>query len=80
MYICEFRQIDKKSAISAVFIVGLPGIEPGSHAPEAYIIAFIPQPAVVDLRGIGPLASAMRMQCSTILSYKPHAKSRGAGN
>ncbi len=61
MYICEFRQIDKKSAIGAIFIVGLPGIEPGSHAPEAYIIAFIPQPAGVYLRGIKVFSSVMRM-------------------
>ncbi len=56
-------------------MVGLPGIEPGSHAPEACIIAFIPQPVVsgsgVDLRGLEPLTSAMRMQRSTRWATSP---------
>ena len=45
-------------------LVGLPGIEPGLHAPEACVIPLYHSP-FVDLRGLEPLTSAMRMQRST---------------
>ena len=50
------------------FSVGLPGIEPEFYEPESHVIPLYHSPwfiFFVDLRGLEPLASTMRMWRST---------------